>query len=321
MTTDLTTIVTSSALDILILGWVDIKARKTGSARTRQTYEDTLAQFRAGLQRQGLELDMQGKEELARIALTAQAFSGFSVRGKPVKPATINQRLAILSSFYEYAIRQGALEVNPINRVERSKVQDYGSARALTNEQVTTALAAIDRETLSGRRDYALLALMLQTGRRLAEVQALEMRHLTLLVGKMTVEFERCKGGKEMTDTLPYSVTNRLLEWLEAFYHDTETGKTGDSRPVWVSLAYASYGKPLGPQSIADICQKHLGVSKVHVTRHTWAHSMDEAGASAATIQARLGHESLATTGRYLAQLSRADNPFADKLAANFGIE
>jgi site-specific recombinase XerD len=340
MSQELTTIVTSTGLDVLILGWIDAKARKSGSARTRQTYTDTLAQFRAGLQRQGLDLD-SGQEigrdkdhdaskavrerrdlALSAIALTAQAFSSFSARGRQVSAATINQRLAILSSFYDYALRQVALEVNPIGRVERAKIEAYKSAQPLSNEEVTAALAAIDRETLPGKRDYAALTLMFQTGRRLAEIQALELAHLALRSGKITVTFERCKGGKTMLDTLPYSVSNRLLEWLQAFYgDDIEIGAPGDQRPVWVNLAHSGHGQPLGTQSIADICQKRLGVSKVHVTRHTWAHSMDEAGASAATIQARLGHESLATTGRYLAQLKRAENPFSDKLAAGFGIE
>src|SRR5690348_9149984 len=116
----LTTIVTSTGLDVLVLGWIDAKARKSGSAKTRQAYQDTLVQFRAALRQIGLDLDSQAEQELAQIALTAQAFAGFSARGRQVRPATINQRLAILSSFYEYGKRQGALAYNPIDRVERS---------------------------------------------------------------------------------------------------------------------------------------------------------------------------------------------------------
>lgn len=327
--TALTTIVTSTSLDILVLGWIDAKAHKSGSEKTRQAYSDTLNQFRAALQRQGLDLDNQSDQAITTIALTAQAFSGFSaVRGRQVRPATINQRLAILSSFYEYAKRQAALEHNPIDRVERSKVQAYASAQPLAPEDTAAALARIDRATLQGKRDYALLSLLLATGRRLTEVAALEIKHLALTVGKITATFDRCKGGKEMRDTLAYSVSHALLDWLQAYYGaDLVPGTAGDSRPVWCALANTGHkngrtciGDRLGPQSIADICQKHLGTSKVHATRHTWAHRMEKAGASAATIQARLGHESLATTGRYLAQLSQAENPYADKVAADLGI-
>ncbi len=92
---------------------------------------------------------------------------------------------------------------------------------------------------------------------------------------------------------------------------------------MWVVLAHDSpvNGKPLGVQSVADICSKRLGVTSVHTTRHTAAHSMDEIGMSAATIQERLGHKSLATTGRYLQSLRRGENPHADKLAAHLGIK
>jgi len=47
---------------------------------------------------------------------------------------------------------------------------------------------------------------------------------------------------------------------------------------------------------------------------------MEDAGAKVSEIQARLGHESLATTGRYLAALKQADNKHADALATLFGL-
>jgi integrase len=48
---------------------------------------------------------------------------------------------------------------------------------------------------------------------------------------------------------------------------------------------------------------------------------MERAGATVSTIQARLGHSNLATTGRYLTQLSRAENAHADALARLFTAE
>jgi integrase len=91
---------------------------------------------------------------------------------------------------------------------------------------------------------------------------------------------------------------------------------------LWVSLAHdGSHGRPLGYQSINALCKKHLGTSKVHATRHTAAHSMEKVGLTVSEIQARLGHKSLATTGRYLASLRRAENRKADELAALYGIE
>lgn len=316
-----TSTLTSTEVDVLILGWLDAKLRKSNSEKTLTAYRDTFQQFRAGVQREGLDLCSQHKEDLAKIALLAQAYAGGSLVGKPVRPATFNQRLAILSSFYSYAIKQGALSINPIARVERAKVQAYGGAQPLQSDTTTAALAAIDRHTPSGKRDYALLAILLNTGRRLTEVVELKLEHLTNQAGKIKLRFERCKGGKEMYDLLPHAASHALMDWLRAYYgQEVAVGTQGDARPVWVSLANRTHDQPLGPQGVADICKKWLGTSKVHATRHTWAIEMEKAGASPATIQARLGHESLATTGRYLQSLNRADNPYADQVGANLGI-
>src|SRR5205807_2011893 len=119
-------------------------------------------------------------------------------------PTTYNQRLACVSSFYRYAHKQGILEHNPIERVERRRVQAYAGAKALTSEHVKQALTSIDRSTPAGARDYALLMVYLQTGRRLSEVANLELGDLEEQDGgssgggggKLQVTFRRCKGGK-----------------------------------------------------------------------------------------------------------------------------
>src|SRR5438445_1937696 len=184
----LSTIVTSVSLDVLILGWLDAKFRRSKSTRTQDTYREMLSEFRDGLKQANLDLDSQEKQELAQIALLAQAFAGGSKRpGKEVSSSTYNLRLSVISSFYEYAIKQAALELNPIKRVERANVQQYAHARALNHEDVNNALRAIDQSDTQGKRDYALLTLLLQTGRRLNEVVSLELQHLLLEGGKIVV--------------------------------------------------------------------------------------------------------------------------------------
>jgi integrase len=79
-------------------------------------------------------------------------------------------------------------------------------------------------------------------------------------------------------------------------------------------------GGGLSTRQIAVLCKEHLGTSKVHQLRHTFAREMEAAGAKVSDIQARLGHESLATTGRYLAALKSAENAHGDALAARFGF-
>lgn len=316
------TIVTSSPVDVTIAAWLHEKTQRSHSVKTRVAYADTLSVFRAALQQQGLDLDrVAGQDERSAVALIAQQYAAWSRVGKQIAATTFNQRLAILSSFYEYAKRHELVEYNPIERIERAKVQAYGSAQPLGTSETAQGLQAIDRTSLQGRRDYALLAVLLQTGRRLSEVQALTWGNVKMSQGKVTLTFEHCKGDKTMVDTLAKPTSEALIAWLHRHY-GRALGKLAKETPLWVSLAKGpSHGRQLGIQAIADICKKWLGTSKVHTMRHTFAHTMEAAGASVSEIQARLGHESLATTGRYLARLKQADNKHAETLAAMLGIE
>jgi integrase len=336
----LTTVVRSSQIDLAILAWLDAKKRHSGSEKTYKAYSDTLLDFRALLQQAGRDLDPylnvgEDSEEARRhafneIGLVAQGFAAHSVVEKrKVSEATYNQRLAILSSFYTFANKRGFLLCgNPIASVERVRVQSYQHAQPLDADEVAERMGAIDRTKKQGARDYAMLAIFLQTGRRLSEVVDLRWRNVILRGSRITLVFEHCKGGKVMRDTIPPGVANALLEWLTMAYGPRLRSLNGDA-PLWISFTRKavldedqpdSVLPPLTIRSVANICEKHLGVSKVHVTRHTWARTMEDAGAKVSDIQARLGHESLATTGRYLAALKQAENQHADTLAARFGL-
>lgn len=200
-------------------------------------------------------------------------------------------------------------------------MQTYASAQPLDGESVSEALASIDQRDLDGKRDYALLSILLQTGRRAQEVARLTWGNVQVHKGRATLTFLHAKGNETLIDELPAGVTDALLRWLHAYY-GRSLGHLAPESPLWVSLARdQSRGKQIGYHAVNAICLKRLGTSKVHVTRHTFAHSMERIGAPISEIQARLGHKSLATTGRYLASLKRAENRHGEQLAALFGIQ
>lgn len=313
-----------SSVDFLIAEWLKETCGKSSheSSKTRTAYTTGINDYRQAVVHCGYDLDQQTPDALLRLEIIAQEYAAFSRRGKPVAPATYNQRLAILSSFFEYAKRKRILLMNPIDTIKRDKVQAYANARAISPQKIAQGLHAIDRATLQGARDYALLSVFLQTGRRLSEVATLQRKHLFIEFGEITLDFQHCKGGKVMADTLGAAASRALAKWLERYYRCSIDNVDGEAQ-VWVILSRdkEDYGKSLGIQAIADICKKAFGTSSVHRLRHTFAHTMEEAGASVSEIQARLGHESLATTGRYLAQLKQAKNRHADVIASRLGIE
>lgn len=267
------------------------------------------------------ELIAEGSEDAAAaIALAAQTWAA---RGAPA-PTTHNRRLAVISSFYSYCLRQGLLRgPHPLQRVERRRVQDYAHARALDRAELASHLAAIPRDTPQGQRDYALLLLALHTGRRAAELAALRCGHLHVSSRTIVIHWPHLKGGKTLDDALPLQGAHRapgtaLRQWLRMCYG---SGPYLAEAPVWPSGSRnGSRGGAISARSIANLCEKWLGMSQVHALRHTFAKTMEEAGATSSEIQARLGHTSLAVTGRYLARLSHSENRHLGSLSSLYGL-
>lgn len=323
-------VVTGNHIDLVISVWLDAKEHKSGSARTRKLYERTITNFRALLRSVGYDLDPdaniageiteQSRRNACReIALAAQGFAALSSTAKPVSEATYNNRLAILSSFYEFARwRDFFTADNPLRKVERASVQLYKDVQPLDAGEVKRRLKLIDRSDPMGARDYAMLAIFFQTGRRLAEVVNLHWRDVQIQGDIVTLTFH-CKGNKVMHDKLPPGVAQALLGWLRIAYRTLDLLP---ETPLWISFTRRSEMRTgLTMRSVPNILKKRLGVSKVHITRHTWARQMEEQGAKVSEIQARLGHESLATTGRYLFALSRAENAHALDIEKAFGLD
>jgi len=302
------------AIAYALAAWLHAKTTRTGSAKTERAYRDTIRRFRWALQSLGLDLD----SDPARVADVAQAWASrpWDMKRGAVSANTHNQRLAILSSFYSFARKRRILSANPIDLVERRPSRGYEGARALDPATVSEALQAIDRATLTGMRDYALLAVAFITGRRLSELVNMRWGDIAWQGGRATVTF-RAKGGKVMRDTLPAPISMSLADYIAAVHGRSPSPETA----VWVSLAHNRFCMPLSRQAVSDICSKRLGTTKVHSTRHTFAHGMERVGARLSDIQARLGHASAATTSRYLASLRSAENQHGGALASLLGLD
>lgn len=302
-------------IDQIVAAWLAVKEGRSSSANTRRAYRGTLASFRDHLRDLGRDLDSPTGVIVAQV-------QEWAAQGDP-SPATYNQRCAIVSSFYRYCAQHNLLPdqcPTDLGRAARRTVQEYGKAETLTPAEAREQLAGIDRTTQVGQRDYALLRLALSTGRRLAEVAGLRWRDVRIRGDQVRVTFRRCKGNKQMVDTLPAGVGAALLTWLHHYY-GSDLARLPADAPIWPSLSHnGTGGKPLSVVALQRICEQHMGCH-FHALRHTFARSLEDAGAKVSDIQAQLGHSSLATTGRYLAALKRGDNPHAELLDRLFGDE
>lgn len=305
------------SLDQAVTAWL----AEFKSVKTKRAYSDGIASFRRLLQTSGYDL---GSHKHI-VSLTAQAWlAKGGANDGPVSAGTYNQKRSILSSFYKYAILHEVLDDNPMQLVKSQKATPKDAAMPLDIDQVESSLSAIDRSSVEGLRDYALLSLALTTGRRASELATLTRGNISNLnsVGKktMVIRWEHCKGDKLMIDDIRPGTQKALLAYLHKV-HGAALASLSASTPIFVSFSRnTSYGKQISTQTVSDICKKYLGTSKVHTTRHTFAIGMERAGANLSDIGARLGHANLKTTSDYMVRLHSSENKYASELEKMFGI-
>lgn len=297
-------------LDQCVLAWLNAKSERTKSNNTQRSYHEVMESFRRLLQEH--ERDLDSSADI--VASIAQAWSSGDITA-----STHNTRLAIISSFYEYATKNGVLDINPIKRVERWKDTRPNKAHAMSAEHIKKRLSSIDRSTLEGKRDYAMLSIALTTGRRVAEMANLRYGHIQMQGNIAIILWERCKGNKEMQDILSPKLTKSLFEYLYEVYGQ-EMYKAAKDAPVWISSSNHNKGEALSTRSLQRICEKRLGTSKFHSTRHSCAMNMHEQGIGVKDIQEQLGHANLAVTSVYLQDLNNKTGKYIAQLEDIFGI-
>jgi len=191
-------------------------------------------------------------------------------------PATINRRLASISSLFHWMQREGLKVDNPCR---------YESRKKIARRQPSTIDADSIRQAISQAREDVAVAIQLiwTAGLRTSEVLNLhtwdiDRNELSIIV----------RGGKGAKDRKVYTDADTMAR-LQRY----AAGKRGlifywSARElryeVWQALKCTSSAPSLNPRAL----------------RHTFATTMAKNGANATTIAALMGHEQLATTQRYI---------------------
>ena len=155
--------------------------------------------------------------------------------------------LAALSSFYAYALNQDLLRgVNPFRQVERRKTQRYAGAVPLPYAYIDERLRAIERSTRAGKRDYALITLGLNTGRRLSELAGLRWGHITTLASRIEIVWARAKGGKVMMDVLPLRGPDRAVALALSLARGHRKAHQQSAAGLWAGALSLPWGSRAG---------------------------------------------------------------------------
>lgn len=245
-----------------------------------------------------------------------------------LRPATVYVRVSLLSSFYEWLMRDPALArfvlSNPVRlaRPRAPKPYQTDSVKSFTDEELMALVEhirwlAAGEGNLVAKRDYALLRLYVATGWRREEV--ISLRGQDVRVTDKLVVSGRAKGGhyhaKEVRDP---EVKDALLDYLAVSgrLHALKT-----DTPLWTRHDNPKLsGEQLTSHAFVRNLKLYaraagLGDVHLHQTRHTFARMVSEETGSISATQDALDHRNRATTSHYVQRISIKRDLYSEGIA------
>jgi hypothetical protein len=150
--------------------------------QTKRAYESDVRHFMAfvGIQRPQEFRSVTRAHIIAwRESLTNEAEHKAQNGRTILSPASVRRKLSALSSLFEYLCERNAITHNPVDGVERpDEMNNEGKTPALSNTQARALLQAPKADTLKGKRDRAILSVLLYHGLRRVELCALKVKDL-----------------------------------------------------------------------------------------------------------------------------------------------
>jgi site-specific recombinase XerC len=132
-------------------------------------------------------------------------------------PSTVNVRLSAVRRLVGEARKNGLIgaeEAANLSDVPNVPQRGTRLGNWLTREQAKELLTVPDRSTLKGKRDYAILALLVGCALRRRELAALEVSDLQEREGRWVIADMLGKGNRIRTVAVPVWVKQALNNWL-----------------------------------------------------------------------------------------------------------
>lgn len=225
------------------------------------------------------------------------------------KPTTIQNYITAARLFFSW-LEQAGIYPNIAAHVKGAKLDREHKKNYLTSRQVKAVLADIDRTTLQGKRDYAMLVLMVTGGLRTVEVERADIGDMQTL-GDNTVLYIQGKGRDEKTEyvKLDAHVEAAIRDYLKA------RGEAKQDAPLFASTSNNNRGKRMTTRAISGIAKAHMveaGYNSDKLTAHSLRHTAVTlsllAGQPLEEVQQFARHANISTTMIYNHALDKAKN-------------
>jgi integrase/recombinase XerC/integrase/recombinase XerD len=264
---------------------------------SKKTYEKGLTRFMGWIKEGGIGGSPTREDILA--------FKGYlEVRG--LSSSTLSTYLVAVRKFFEWA--EGMkLYPNIAKGVKGAKKAKGFRKDPLTVGQARDLLSGVDRATIQGKRDHALLSLLVRTGLRTIEVIRAETGDIRQEGGEAVLWIQgKGRDTKDEFVLLTPETLRPLNEYLQA------RGKIEDNEPLFTSLSDRNRNQRLTTRTLRDIVKQNLkgiGLDSDRLTAHSLRHTAITLSLmGGATIQEAQGlarHSNINTTLIYAHNINR----------------
>lgn len=243
---------------------------------------------------------------------TILSFKDYLVSQK--KATTAQNYLVTVRLFFRWLEQQG-LYKNIADKIKSPTISKAHKKDYLTSKQVKNLLSLIDCTSEQGKRDYAIISLMIIGGLRTIEVARADISDLRN-VGDDAALFIQGKGRDEKTEyvKLPLQVEQAIRNYLSS--------RLDAGNALFVSTSNNNSGQRLTTRSISGIVKarlKQAGYNSAMLTAHSLRHTAATLsllnGGNLEETQQLLRHSNINTTMIYLHHIERAKNMSEQRIA------
>lgn len=236
------------------------------------------------------------------------------LKEKGRKPTTIKSYIVAVRLFFQWTSQEGFYP-NIADKIKGAKLDQAHKKDYLTTDQVKDVLNHIDVSTVTGARDYAIIALMVTGGLRTIEVSRADMNDIRN-VGDSPALYIQGKGRDEKTEyvKIPLQVFKAIGRYREVLEEQYDV--------LFTSTSNNNKGQRLTTRSISGIVKKRLkeaGYMSDRLTAHSLRHTAGTLnlmnGGSLEETQQLLRHSNINTTMIYLHHMERAKNQSEKRIA------
>jgi len=229
--------------------------------------------------------------------------------------ATVKRMISVARNIFAEQVNSEQRTSNPFAGIKSPKANNETPHTALTKEQAVKLLASIDQKTHLGKRDYAMISLLLRTGIRRSECASLNIGDLQADQGHKVAIIRHGKGDKRRKAKIPVDV---FLS-IEKYIRDGHRLNASPDAPLFTG--FDRWDRPTGIRISNKLIERtvkaygdDIGVHTLtpHGLRATFITLALEGGATLIQVQYAAGHEDPRTTLRYQTRKLNLNNNAVD---------